>query len=95
MYRLKNAVEVAHDAAELAKTSDALDAALNKFFEMAEYRDYDEIPVKYFGRLKEGWTAYEEATTMATKETHVGNGAIGSKKWQHTTHSGQYQKDDT
>jgi len=95
MYRRKNDVEVAHDAAELAKTSDTLDAALKKFFEVAEYRDYDDIPVKYFGRLKEAWTAYEEATQIATKETHVGNGAIGSKKWQHTTYIGQYQEADT
>ena len=95
MYRLKNDVEVAHDAAELAKTSDALDAALKEFFEQAEYRDYDEISIRFFGRLKEGWTAYQEATQIATKETHVGSGAIGSKKWQHTTYSGQYQEADT
>jgi hypothetical protein len=95
MYRLKKDVEVAHDAAELAKTSDALDAALKKFFERAQWRDYDEIPIKCFGSLRDAWTAYEEATKIATKETHVGSGAIGSKKWQHTTYIGQYQEDDT
>ena len=95
MYRLKNAVDVAHDAAELAKTSDALDAALKKFFEIAEYRDYDEISIRLFGNLRDAWKNYEAATVIATKETHVGSGTIGSKKWQHTTYSGQYQEADT